>query len=245
MESPNLEVIAPTVEEAIEQGLSQLGLSQDAVEVEVIDAGSKGFLGLGGRQVRVRLTVKETQQPAQVKTAPEPVAPVAAPVTHKSESADDATDPIVEFTRNTVSELLSRMKVDASVSARYGEDEGDERLPILVDIHGKDLSILIGRRAETLSALQYIVGLIVSKEAGHWVQVTIDVEGYRGRRERQIRQLARRMAEQAVRSGRKQMLEPMSSSERRLVHLELRNHPEVETMSVGEEPNRKVTIVLK
>ncbi|HOV05793.1 MAG TPA: R3H domain-containing nucleic acid-binding protein, partial [Anaerolineaceae bacterium] len=107
------------------------------------------------------------------------------------------------------------------------------------------LSILIGRRSETLNALQYITSLIVSKELNRWVPLMIDVQGYRNRRERQLRQLGRRMAEQAVQSGRKQTLEPMPANERRVIHMELRNHPQVYTESVGEEPNRKVTILLK
>ncbi len=114
-----------------------------------------------------------------------------------------------------------------------------------VDIRGDDLSILIGPKAETLNALQYIAGLIISKEIGHSLPLVVDVEGYRARRSQQIRQLARRMAEQAVRTGRRQVLEPMPASERRLVHIELRDHPDVSTESVGEEPRRKVTILPK
>lgn len=239
----NIEVIAPTLEEAIAQGLLQLGLPRDAVEVDVLDAGSKGFLGLGGRQVRVRLTAKDT--PTPTPAAPQPAAPVAQSPAAENAAPAANSDPVLDITRQTVAELLALMKIEGTVSARYGEAEGDESAPVLVDIHGKDLNILIGRRAETLSAMQYVVGLIVGKEVGHWLQVTIDVEGYRGRRERQLRQLARRMAEQAVRSGKKQALEPMSAAERRIVHLELRGHPEVDTLSVGEDPNRKVTIVPK
>ncbi len=237
----NIEVIAPTVEEAIAQGLNQLGVTRDDVEVEVLDPGSKGFLGLGGRQVRVRLTIKDS--PAAAPAQPQPAD--ATPVTETPAPAETG-DPILDLTCNTVRELLTLMKIEGTVSARYGEpDEGSEHPPVLVDIHGKDLSILIGRRAETLSAFQYVVGLIVGKEAGRYLQVIVDVEGYRGRRERQLRQLARRMAEQAVRSGRRQVLEPMTAAERRIVHLELRGHPDVETLSVGEEPTRKVTIVPK
>jgi spoIIIJ-associated protein len=114
-----------------------------------------------------------------------------------------------------------------------------------VDIHGNDLGVLIGRRAEILNALQYIVNLIVSKQVAHWAQVIVDVEGYRSRRERQLRQMARRMADQAIKTGRRQVLEPMAASERRIVHLELRDHPNVTTQSIGEEPGRKVTIVPK
>ena len=104
---------------------------------------------------------------------------------------------------------------------------------------------MVGRRAETWNALQYLLGLIISKQASHWGQVVVDVEGYRSRRERQLRQLARRMADQVIRSGKRQVLEPMSPAERRIVHLELRDHAQVKTESVGEEPNRKISLILK
>jgi spoIIIJ-associated protein len=138
------------------------------------------------------------------------------------------------------------MSIKATVEARYIAGEEDEEHPmVLVEVKGNDLSILIGRRSETLNALQYISSLIVCKEVGHWVPLTIDIQGYRQRRERQLRQMARRMAEQAVHTGRRQILEPMPANERRVIHLELRDHPLVMTESTGEEPNRKVTIMLK
>jgi spoIIIJ-associated protein len=116
-------------------------------------------------------------------------------------------------------------------------------VPVSVDVNGDDLSILIGRRAETLNALQYITSLIVSKEIGRYVPIIVDVEGYRVRREGQLRQLARRMADQAIKTGRRQILEPMPANERRIIHIELRENPKVSTESVGEEPRRKVTII--
>jgi spoIIIJ-associated protein len=148
---------------------------------------------------------------------------------------------------NTVtSDLLERMKVRARVTSHYAEaEDSSSQRTIIVDIQGDDLSILIGRRSETLNALQYITSLIVGKELGQWVPLLIDVQGYRSRRERQLRQLARRMAEQAVLTGRRQVLEPMPANERRVIHLELRDHPQVATESVGEEPGRKVTIFIK
>jgi spoIIIJ-associated protein len=138
------------------------------------------------------------------------------------------------------------MRVRAVVEPCYiaPEDEKDEKI-ILLDIQGDDLSILIGRRSETLNALQYITSLIVSKELGKWVPLMIDVQGYRKRRERQLRQLGRKMAEQALQTGRRQVLEPMPANERRIIHLELREHPDVITESAGDEPNRKVTITPK
>ena len=116
---------------------------------------------------------------------------------------------------------------------------------ILVDITGDDLSILIGKRSETLNALQYISRLIVNKELGRSVTLILDVEGFRLRRDQQLRTLAQRMADQAMKTGRRQLLEPMPANERRIIHMELRNHPGVTTESQGEEPHRKVTIIPK
>jgi len=148
--------------------------------------------------------------------------------------------------RETVSELLDRMNIKAQVVTKLGEaDERDDSLPILADIQGDDLSILIGRRSETLNALQYIARLIVNKELGRPVTLILDVEGFRMRRDRQLRTLAQRMADQTMKTGRRQMLEPMPASERRIIHMELRNHPGVTTESMGEEPHRKVTIIPK
>ena len=110
---------------------------------------------------------------------------------------------------------------------------------------GTDLGILIGPRGETLDAFQYVSSLMVGKETGQFIQLIVDVEGHRARRERQLRQLAQRMAEQVLKSGRKLTLEPMNPAERRIIHMELRDHPAVSTQSTGEEPHRKVTILLK
>jgi spoIIIJ-associated protein len=142
--------------------------------------------------------------------------------------------------------LLEKMRVHARVSARYIPAEDPKEKPVvLVDVQGNDLSILIGRRSETLNALQYVTNLILSKEVGGWVPLMIDVQGYRARRERQLRKMARRLAEQVVHTDRRQMLEPMPANERRIIHLELRDNTLVSTESVGEEPYRKVTIVPK
>ncbi len=242
MERTTLEVIAPSVEDAVNQGLTQLGLPREAVDVEVLDSGSHGFLGIGSRQVRVRLTVKGLQS-----GAPEPDSAYSESSTSRKAVSSQALDEaqLIGYIRETVENLVTKMKVDARVTAHYGDPDENGDAPVLVDIRGDDLSVLIGRRSETLNALQYISGLIVSKEAGRYVQLVVDVEGYRNRRERQLRQLARRMAEQAIRSRRRQVLEPMSASDRRIIHLELRTNPEVETVSIGDEPNRKVTIVPK
>lgn len=288
-ERTTLEVIAPTVEEALAQGLAQLGLPATAVSVEVLDSGNKGLFGLGGRQVRVRLivtppggvsthlpdrtTASEQAQPplaaiippvaergnkrtssrgkrADVVATSSPVVerePVTTPQTGIPRGLDspiDGHDTVLDKTEATISKLLFHMSLQAQVSAHYGEAREDRR-PIMVDIRGGDLGVLIGRRGETLDAFQYIASLMVGKETGQFVHLVVDVEGHRDRRENQLRQLARRMAEQVIKSGRKLTLEPMRAAERRIIHMELRDHPAVTTQSMGEEPYRKISILPK
>jgi len=135
--------------------------------------------------------------------------------------------------------------MQAQVSAHYDESSTDDRRIIQVNVHGDNLSALIGRHAETLTALQHVASLMVGKQTQQWVQLVVDVEGYRERREKQVRQIALRMADQVIKTGRKATLEPMTASERRAIHIELRGHPAVTTESTGEEPHRKVVILPK
>ncbi|MBI5953337.1 MAG: Jag N-terminal domain-containing protein [Chloroflexi bacterium] len=297
-EKTTLEIIAPTVEEALSQGLAQLGLTADAVSVEVLDSGSKGLFGLGGRQVRVRLIVnpppstaapvappkqrvesapkaREPKPQARVEpreTKPQPKAePKEAKPQPKTESKPEAkprraekkveqekplpvpapkaeghtADPVLDATESIVSKLIHHLGMTAQVSAHYDETSTDDRRMIQVDVHGDNLSALIGRHAETLTAFQHVASLMVGKQTQQWVQLVVDVEGYRERREKQVRQIALRMAEQVIKTGRKATLEPMTASERRAIHIELRGHPAVTTESTGEEPHRKVVIFPK
>ena len=242
-----LEIIAPSVEEAVEKGLDQLGLPRDAVSVEVIDEGKGGFLGMGNRQVRVRLSIADESVNKKKPTGEklEQKKP-SIPVHVENEEFDDPLEEAKIKAERIVKNLLQNMRVTANVSSRILEPEDEnDRAMVLVEITGKDLSILIGRRAETLNSLQYITSLMLNQAVGNWMPLMIDVQGYRFRRERQLRQLARRISDQVVQTGRKQVLEPMPANERRLIHLELRYHPFVTTKSVGEEPNRKTTIFLK
>jgi len=279
-ERTTLEIIAPTVEEALAQGLAQLGLPATAVSVEVLDSGNKGLFGLGGRQVRVRLTVHQpgetagqsgpegsrvskadaprssragsgkakSEAPARMEakrnTAMETPPASSSATASVTEMEHDGHDPVLDKTEAIISKLLFLMGLQAQVSAHYGEAR-DDRRPIMVDIRGSDLGVLIGRRGETLDAFQYVASLMVGKEVEQFVHLIVDVEGHRDRRQRQLQQLARRMAEQVIKTGRKLTLEPMTASERRVIHMELRDHPAVTTQSSGEEPHRKITILPK
>lgn len=270
-EKTTLEIIAPTVEEAIAQGLSELGLTADAVSVEVLDAGNKGLFGFGKHQVRVRLTVnppggtnlfqtesaptstrevKSANQnlnaapPISTSTQDKPI-PAAAPTLTKESESPLEHDPLLDHTEAVISKMLHLLKLEAQVSAHYGSAERDGRRHINVDIRGNDLGVLIGRRSETLAAFQYVASLIVGKDTQQFIQLTVDVEGFRERREKQLIQMAKRMADQVTKSGRRQTLEPMPSGERRIIHIALRDHPDVKTESTGDDPYRKVTIIPK
>jgi len=210
----------------------------------VLDAGSKGLFGMGGRQVRVRLTVNGPG--GAMAEAPQPASSADREAARPSKVVPRTeADPVLDLTESTVSKLVHLIGYEAQVSAHFdGEDRHGHRT-IHVDVRGRDLSALIGRQAETLQAFQHVASLMVGKQANEFVQLSVDIEGYRARREKQIRQMAQRMADQALKMGRSVALEPMSPSERRIVHMELENHPAVKTESVGEEPRRKVTIVPK
>lgn len=255
-----LEVIAESVDEAVEKGLQDLGVGRNQVEIEILDQGNQGgLLGFGSRQARIRIKVKpaggphasepqvsETQVSEPRVSEPrvsEPQAPEPITKQEPGPPPSDEDEYIRELAEDVVSELIEKMNLKAQVQATLGEPV--EKLPfrpIRVEIHGDDLSVLIGRRAETLNALQYVTRLIMGKELEHGVPLSIDVEGYRDRREQQVRQIAQRVAQQVKDTQRRQALEPMPPNERRFAHIELRDDPGVYTESTGEEPHRKVVV---
>lgn len=240
-----LEVIAETVDEAVEKGLRDLGVSRSQAEVEVLDQGNPGgLLGFGSRQARVRIKVKPAEEDLPSERPAEEHLPAVQPVKEQAGPPPSDEDEYTrELAEDVVSELIEKMNLRAEVEASLGEPSDNlPYRPILVEITGNDLSVLIGRKAETLNALQYMTKLIMGKELERGVPLSIDVEGYRHRREQQVRQLAQRIARQVKDTQRRQTLEPMPPNERRFAHIELRDDPDVYTESSGEEPHRKVVI---
>ena len=232
MESPvdapqSVEAIGATVEEAIGRGLDALNATRDRVSVDVIEAGS------GKVMARVRVTLL----PEAAAESPAETAPL---------SGDE-----MQAAGDVLRQMLRHMRVQAEVEARQAEpeDERDESAqggpPLILNVTGDDLGVLIGRRGETLRDLQYLARAIVSKQAGRNVNLVVDVEGYKTRREQALRQMAARMAERVVATRKPIALEPMPANERRIIHLALRNHPSVTTQSVGQGESRKVTLVPK
>jgi len=209
------------VEETIQRTLRKLDVTREKVEVTVLKEGRAGILGLGAEEARIRVS---------------PLVPTA-------EEGD-----IAETAKGVLERLLAAMGVAASVVPQpkpIVEGEEAAMAPIALDIKGDDLGILIGRRGQTLSCLQYIVRLIVSHQTQVGTPITIDVEGYKQRRYESLQALAWRLAEQVKVKQVPFTLEPMSAYERRIIHLTLAGHPDVATHSIGVGEARKVVIVPK
>jgi spoIIIJ-associated protein len=263
-ERRNVVASGKTVDEAIANGLKMLGVRRDQVEIEIITEGSRGVLGFGAENAQVQLWVKPPPKPEprpqpQPRTPPrrEPAVPPPAPPAREpkvarveekeaqEEGEEEVAPEVVGY--EILTEVLRLMGIQAVVETKLGHElaEEGEEPPAVLNITGEDLGILIGRRGETLRALQYLVRLMVSHRLKRWTNLVVDVENYLVRRQRSLESLAQRVAEQAVRTGRTQNLEPMPAYERRLVHIALRKHPKVITQSVGEGEKRKVTIIPK
>lgn len=234
-----------TVEEAVAKGLRVLGLRREDVQIEVLSEGSRGILlGLGAEPARVRLVVlAPLAEPAPTERVEDVEAPAEAPVAPAVEISPPEEEELESLATELLQGLLDRMGFRATVAAYWDKEESaNGEPPLVLNIQGRDLGVLIGRQAETLAALQYLVRVMVNQRLHRWTNIIVDVEGYKKRRAKSLRQLALRMADQVARTGRPVILEAMPAAERRLVHLALRDHPHVYTVSVGKEPRRKVTI---
>jgi spoIIIJ-associated protein len=222
-----VKISAKTVEEAIELALEKLGVGREEVEVDVLSEGSRGVFGIGTEEAKVRVRLIE---PALPEGVGEPL-------------RNDA----ISITQEVLETILDKMGLTATVDyqAEAVVQEGERTpIPIVFDIEGDELGILIGRRGQTLACLQYIVRLIVGYQTKTlMLPVVIDVNGYKQHRYQTLRELAQRMAEQVEASGKPFPLEPMPAYERRIIHLALAEHPRVTTQSTGLGEARKVVII--
>ncbi|MDB5059039.1 MAG: hypothetical protein JWO59_2511 [Chloroflexi bacterium] len=191
---------------------------------------------------RARKQAAEARQDAPVSVQPlQPAAQLASSESDELEDAqpdgqDSDADAVAEVAVEVVRELMLRMGIDASATVRSAGN------PVVIDVTGEDLGLLIGRHGDTLTSLQYLVNAIVGRRVNRWSKVIVDVEHYRLRREETLRSLASRQASRVRQSHHEIVLDPMPANERRVVHMTLQNSPWVVTNSVGEEPNRCVVI---
>ena len=244
-------------EEAIQAALRKLGLDRDEVSVEVLERAKSGFLGIGSSPAKVKVTYEAPDPPAPVKEeapAPrkeEPAAPVreapraeeapAAPVQAAVEPAPAAeAAPAGERTeaiRDFLTGLMAHMEVEAAPRISLGEDGSYK-----VELVGEHLGALIGRRGETLDAIQQLTSYAVNRGQSKRVRIHVDAEGYRAKREESLQRLARKVAGKVVKYRRNVMLEPMNAYERHVIHTALQDYPDVTTYSTGTEPNRRTVV---
>lgn len=240
----SVEVSAKSVDEAIDIALQDLGLKRSQVTIEVLTAGKPGVFGFGGEQARVRVTAIEGAEARQVDEYEEEAMPEELLDSRGQIDLAELDSEEVKAAEEYLRELVRLLDIDADVSVREPETaaDGAGRSSAVLDIEGEDLGLLIGRRGSTLSALQYLINVMMTRKTGSKVLVTVDVEHYHRRREETLRNLARRMSDRVRQSRRAITLEPMPANERRIIHLTLAEDPAVVTGSVGVGEDRKVVI---
>lgn len=204
----SVEKSAKTVDEAVTDALVELGLTSDQVEIEILDEGSKGLLGLfGSKMARVRVTKKVD---------------------------------LKNIAENFLKELLQAMDISSQITMTE-----EDKSTLAINLEGEEMGVLIGKRGQTLDAIQYLTSLVVNKYSDHYIRIKMDTEDYRNRRRKTLEALANNLAMKVKKTGKKFTLEPMSSNERRIVHSTLQKYKFIETYSEGEEPFRRVIIVPK
>lgn len=203
-----IEVSAKTVDDAITEASIKLGTTSDKIEVEVIEKGSTGFLGIKSK-----------------------------PAIIKARKKNDTVDNIREFLEN----VFSAINMEVTIDIKKAEDDKVYE----VELSGKEMGLLIGKRGQTLDSLQYLTNLAVNKHSDGYIKVKLDTEDYRQRRKDTLENLAKNIAYKVKRTKRPVSLEPMNPFERRVIHSALQGDRYVETHSEGEEPFRHVVVTLK
>lgn len=253
------------VETAVNLALAELKLTIDEVDVTVLEEPSRGFFGIGSKLALVRVEkkkpvekVKAEEVKEKVKMKPEPVkaqkkekierpekksepepkksaasAVVAAPETADMAAVKDHSALVF------LKEVTEQMGLDIDISAKANDDN------VFVNIQGKDSGTIIGKRGQTLDAIQYLTSLVVNKDQENYIRVVVDAENYRSKREKTLEKLANRLADKVVKTKRSVRLEPMNPYERKVIHATLQNNPRVTTRSEGQDPYRRVIIELK
>ena len=245
-----LEKSARTEDAAIAEALSELGMDRDDVSVEILERAKSGFLGIGASPARVRVSYEcpdeePVKAPAPAKSEPKPKTekkpapekkPAAAPAP-AAKPADPNEPPVYGEIRAFLSGLLERMGVNAEIEISPRENGG-----VNVNLTGAAMGAIIGRRGETLDAIQHLTNYVVNKTNDKHLHISVDAEAYRAKREESLARLAEKMAEKAIKYKRSMALEPMNSYERHVIHTALQNYEGVTTSSTGVEPNRRVVV---
>ena len=252
-----IETTGKTERDALNKALKELGLEEDDISIEVITRAKTGFLGIGSCPAKIRVTYVVPDEPAPVAEEPAPTvepeapaepmpaaesapAPTAEPVEAPVEAPVMEADPErKEKIETFLTGLLERLEVPAEIKLQVNEAGIYQ-----VELVGKNLGALIGRRGETLDAIQQLTNYAVNRGQSKRIRIHIDAENYRAKREESLQRLARKTAGKALKYRRNMMLEPMNAYERHVIHAALQSYnPAISTYSTGTEPNRRIVVV--
>jgi spoIIIJ-associated protein len=221
----SVETEGKNIEEAISKACEELRVSREDLDIDVLANGSSGFLGLvGAKNAKIRATLKERPKASTPEASPSSIPSVPSGAQ------------VAETAKKTLSDLLRLLEIESSIELK----EDSER--ILLNIKGDGSGLLIGRKGQTLDALEYLVNKIVHKGAEDKKRIVVDTENYRSRREESLVNLAQRLAEKAKRMGRPVTISPMSAHDRRIIHLALQEDKALRTWSTGTGLYRKIII---
>jgi len=216
------EFTGKTVESAIEKGLKSLGISNDEADIKILDEGKAGLFGLRGAQsARVRIMPKERAQEGNGRDTINP---------------ESMAGSLKQEVQSIIKNVASYMDMDVQVETGQSDDG------ILAEVKTDKANIFIGKKGQTINALELLLNIIVNRDREDRIRVCLDVEGYRARRENFLIQLANNVSEEVITNNRTKDLPPMPAKERRIIHLALKDNPRVQTHSEGEGRYRKVVI---
>lgn len=241
----SVEKTGKTIDNAITDALIELGATTEEVDIEILEKGSKGFLGLGAKEARVRVTLKEisnTQDNLKSATKEDVLVEIKENLKQDKEEVkvdvdvDVNINEAVELTKSFLDSVLKEMGIEATFETNVENDR------VYLNISGEKMGMVIGKRGDTLDALQYLTNIVVNKGRNEYVKIMLDTENYRSRREETLRKVAYKFAKKATQTKKPVILEPMNPYDRRIIHSALQDSHHVKTHSEGKEPFRRVVI---
>ncbi|MEG0153315.1 MAG: RNA-binding cell elongation regulator Jag/EloR [Niameybacter sp.] len=242
----SVEKTGKTIDDAITDALIEIGATTEQVDIEVLDKGSKGFLGLGAKYARVRVTLKElsdTQDKLQSALEKDVLVEIEETIKEDLKENDEVNinvnvniDTAIQISLEFLKSVLKEMDIEPNFETKIEKDR------VYINISGDKMGMVIGKRGDTLDALQYLTNIVVNKGHNDYVKVMLDTENYRSRREETLRKVAYKFAKKATQTKRPVILEPMNPYDRRIIHAALQESHQVKTHSEGKEPFRRVVI---
>lgn len=251
--SEYIEVSAKTVEEAITEACVKLGLTSDRIEYEVLEKGSSGFLGIGNKPALIKAREKGTDVVEQredetaldkensfVETKPE-TEPEKKPEKKSAKLDDEKVSKFDQDAKEFIKKVCNAMGIEVTIDSKYDAENNC----LDIELSGKEMGVIIGKRGQTLDSLQYLTKLAINNGTEEKIKVKVDTEDYRNRRKKTLENLAGNVAYKVKKTGRPVELEPMNPFERRIIHSVLQNNRYVKTHSEGEDPDRYVVVTPK